>query len=94
MCYADEGVTPEDVAGWFDKPLWWAVQVYTEQDELRRRWPAARDIERQAVGLLPGDPSYAVIRARRAEVISRDPDPCKRAARQAALERELADAKV
>lgn len=93
VCYADEGVTPDDVADWFDKPLWWAVQVYTEQDELRRRWPAARVIERQAVGILPSDPSYEAIRQGCAEIIARDPEPWKRVKSRSTLEKELSYAR-
>lgn len=93
VCYTDEGVTPEDVAGWFGKPLWWAVQVYTEQAELRHRWPAARGIERQAVGILPNDPTYDAIKQGCAEIIARDPAPWKRVKGRSTLAKELSYAR-
>jgi hypothetical protein len=61
VCFADETVTPAEVAEWFDKPLHWAVRVSSRRGHLRRRWRASVKDERQACGFYPNDPSPHVI---------------------------------
>lgn len=77
-CFVDPTVTPADVAEWFGQPLHWAVQVYTNQKKLRRRWPAPLDRERQACGLFRNDPSPEEIRSQCRAYIAADPDVHKR----------------
>jgi len=56
-CYADVQVGPDEVANWFDKPLHWAEQVFTDREQLRASWPATLQEERQGCGIAESDPS-------------------------------------
>lgn len=56
-CYADEQVTADEVAGWFDRSIDWAEQAFKDRGTLRGCWPATLQEERQGCGIAECDPS-------------------------------------
>lgn len=62
-CYADPGVTPEDVAGWFGRSLRWGKCVLDLRDEFREQWPCDLETERRGCGMLADDPEPEHIRS-------------------------------
>jgi len=62
-CYADPGVTPEDVAGWFGRSLRWGNCVLDLRDEFRAEWPCDLETERRGCGMLADDPEPEYIKA-------------------------------
>jgi hypothetical protein len=64
-------ITDEDIAEWFDKPLWWAHGVRDDADALRKAEFIPDWMEYLDDGYQPGDPSPAEIRARAKEIRQR-----------------------
>lgn len=75
VSYRDPGVTPEDVAEWWEQPLDWAVHAYRQRKKLVLRYPGDLARERQACGLHVTDPFPFRIAAMCGTFIKNDPAP-------------------